>query len=96
MTVDERFGSDFEEQRRARLGRMRGERITGPVTDFATDFSHVEPEWYTDPYPVQDDLRQRCPIAHTERFGGAGCPPATTTSPPSPTTTDHFSSRRSS
>ena len=93
MTVDERFGSDFEEQRQARLGRMRGERITGPVADFATDFSHVEPEWYTDPYPVQDDLRQRCPIAHTERFGGAWLPTRYDDVAAVAYDTDHFSSR---
>jgi hypothetical protein len=46
----------------------------GPVTDWATDFSHVEPEWAADPYRIQDDLRQRCPIAHTNRFGGAWLP----------------------
>ena len=48
----------------------RNEIVTGPVSDWATDFSHLEPEWAADPYPIQDDLRQRCPIAHTERFGG--------------------------
>ena len=52
----------------------RSEIITGPVSDWATDFSHLEPEWAADPYPIQDDLRQRCPIAHTERFGGAWLP----------------------
>jgi cytochrome P450 len=52
----------------------RGEIVTGPVCDWATDFSHTEPEWAADPYPIQDDLRQRCPIAHTERFGGAWLP----------------------
>ena len=52
----------------------RNEIITGPVSDWATDFSHLEPEWAADPYPIQDDLRQRCPIAHTERFGGAWLP----------------------
>jgi cytochrome P450 len=34
----------------------------------------VEPEWAADPYPIQDDLRQRCPIARTERFGGGWLP----------------------
>ena len=52
----------------------RNEIITGPVGDWATDFSHLEPEWSADPYPIQDDLRQRCPIAHTGRFGGAWLP----------------------
>ena len=50
------------------------EVITRPVTDWATDFSHMAPEWAADPYPIQDDLRQRCPIAHTGRFGGVWLP----------------------
>ena len=53
---------------------VRNEIITGPVSDWATDFSHLEPEWAADPYRIQDDLRQRCPIAHTARFGGAWLP----------------------
>ena len=40
----------------------------------ASDFSHLEPEWAADPYPIQDDLRRRCPIARTERFGGGWLP----------------------
>jgi cytochrome P450 len=52
----------------------RNEIITGPVADWATDFSHLEPEWSADPYPILDDLRQRCPIAHTRRFGGGWLP----------------------
>ena len=46
----------------------------GRSSDWASDFSHLEPEWSADPYPIQDDLRQRCPIAHTERFGGGWLP----------------------
>jgi hypothetical protein len=53
---------------------VRNQIITGPVSDWATDFSHLEPEWAADPYRIQDDLRQRCPIAHTARFGGAWLP----------------------
>jgi cytochrome P450 len=34
----------------------------------------MEPEWAADPYVIQDDLRQRCPIAHTDRFGGGWLP----------------------
>ncbi|MDR0344209.1 MAG: cytochrome P450, partial [Nocardiopsaceae bacterium] len=52
----------------------RSAAVTGPVSDWATDFSHLEPEWAADPYPIQDDLRQRCPIARTQRFGGAWLP----------------------
>ncbi|MEZ5256698.1 MAG: hypothetical protein R2705_07360 [Ilumatobacteraceae bacterium] len=27
-----------------------------------------------DPYPIWDDLREQCPIAHSERFGGSWLP----------------------
>ena len=74
MTVDDRFGPASREPDDDRPLGTRSEIITGPVADWATDFSHLEPEWSTDPYPIQDDLRQRCPIAHTGRFGGAWLP----------------------
>ncbi len=73
MTVDDRFIRNSGEEMEDELG-TRSEIITGPVSDWATDFSHLEPEWSADPYPIQDDLRQRCPIAHTDRFGGGWLP----------------------
>ena len=73
MTVDDRFIRVEADQDEELLG-TRSEIITGPVSDWATDFSHLEPEWSADPYPIQDDLRQRCPIAHTGRFGGGWLP----------------------
>src|SRR5256885_12743599 len=72
MTVDDRFAS-LEPTDEEPEG-IRSEIITGPVADWATDFSHLEPEWAADPYPIQDNLRQRCPIAHTDRFGGGWLP----------------------
>jgi cytochrome P450 len=74
MTADDRFTDDFRETREDEVIGTIAEVVTGPVADWATDFSHVEPEWAADPYPIQDDLRQRCPIAHTGRFGGAWLP----------------------
>jgi cytochrome P450 len=74
MAADDRFTDDFRETREEEVLGTRSEVVTGPVSDWATDFSHVEPEWAADPYPIQDDLRQRCPIAHTSRFGGAWLP----------------------
>jgi cytochrome P450 len=74
MTLDDRFTRDFREMRGDQPLGTRNEIVTGPVSDWATDFSHLEPEWAADPYPIQDDLRQRCPIAHTERFGGGWLP----------------------
>ena len=44
------------------------------VQDFATDFDHLDPAWVHDPYPIWEDLRDRCPVAHTDRYGGAWFP----------------------
>ena len=74
MAVDDRFTRQAEDTGEEEELGTRSEIITGPVGDWASDFSHLEPEWAVDPYPIQDDLRQRCPIAHTERFGGAWLP----------------------
>ncbi|MGS2647628.1 cytochrome P450 [Streptosporangium sp. LJ11] len=94
MTVDDRFDQrEFEERLRERPDGVRNEVITGPVSDWATDFSHTEPEWAADPYPIQDDLRQRCPIAHTDRFGGAWLPTRYEDVAAIAYDTEHFSSR---
>ncbi len=74
MTADDRFSQDFRESRGDQPFGTRSEVVTGPVSDWATDFSHIEPGWSADPYPIQDDLRRRCPVARTERFGGGWLP----------------------
>ena len=74
MAVDERFAEGSWDRRDGRSAGTRSEIVAGPVSDWASDFSHLDPEWAADPYPIQDDLRQRCPIAHTRRFGGAWLP----------------------
>jgi cytochrome P450 len=93
VTVDDRFAQDFREARADQPLGTRNEIITGPVADWATDFSHLEPEWSADPYPIQDDLRQRCPIAHTERFGGGWLPTRYEDVAAIAYDTEHFSSR---
>jgi len=45
-----------------------------PVKDWTTDFDHLDPRWVEDPFPIWDELRQKCPIAHTERFNGVYLP----------------------
>jgi cytochrome P450 len=92
MPADDRFSRDFEQPREGPPG-IRSEIVTGPVADWATDFSHLEPQWSADPYPIQDDLRQRCPIAHTERFGGAWLPTRYDDIAAIAYDTEHFSSR---
>ena len=74
MATDERFPRGVTEADEDEAVGFRNEIITGPVSDWSTDFSHLEPEWAADPYPIQDELRRRCPIAHTDRFGGGWLP----------------------
>src|SRR6266516_981281 len=93
MAADDRFTRDYREERADRPLGIRNEIVTGPVSDWATDFSHVEPAWSADPYPIQDDLRQRCPIARTERFGGGWLPTRYEDVAAIAYDTDHFSSR---
>lgn len=50
------------------------EPVTGPVDDWATDFDHTDPAWVADPYPIWDDLREGCPVAHSDRYGGVWLP----------------------
>jgi cytochrome P450 len=45
-----------------------------PVSDWERDFDHTDPAYAADPFPIWDDLRGSCPIAHTERYGGAWLP----------------------
>ena len=45
-----------------------------PVEDWATDYDIFDPVYCADPGPIWADLRQRCPIAHTERWGGSWLP----------------------
>jgi len=46
-----------------------------PVTDWETDFDHLDPAFVADPYPIYDHLREQCPIAHTDRYLGFWIPP---------------------
>ncbi|HTQ78139.1 MAG TPA: cytochrome P450 [Burkholderiales bacterium] len=39
-----------------------------PVEDWGTDFDHRDPRWVENPYPIWDELRRRCPVAHSTRF----------------------------
>ena len=74
MGTDGRFdGPFFDDADRAEFG-VDNEPIDGPVSDFATDFDHTAPQWRDDPYSIWADLRERCPVAHTERYGGAWLP----------------------
>ena len=46
----------------------------GPVEDWASDYDIFDPAYIRYPYPVWDELRQQCPVAHSERWGGSWMP----------------------
>ncbi len=45
-----------------------------PVDDWATDYDIFDASYVKDPVPVWNELRDKCPIAHTERWGGSWLP----------------------
>jgi len=47
---------------------------TAPVSDWASDFDVLDPHYIADPFGIWDDLRTRCPIAHTDRRGSNWLP----------------------
>ena len=91
--TDDRFRRDPDRQDEEEPQGTRSEVVTGPVSDWATDFSHLDPEWAADPYPIQEELRERCPIAHTDRFGGGWMPTKYEDVSAIAYDTDRFSSR---
>jgi len=44
------------------------------VKDWSSDFDHTDPRWVDDPFAIWDELRQHCPVAHTQRYGGVYLP----------------------
>jgi cytochrome P450 len=65
-----------------------------PVEDWATDFDHFDPAFIADPYPIFAELRARCPVAHTERYGGMQVLTRWTDIAEAAHDTERFSSRR--
>lgn len=45
-----------------------------PVTDWKTDYDIFATEYIKDPFPIWDELREQCPVAHTERWSGSWMP----------------------
>src|SRR5215510_10395414 len=65
-----------------------------PVKDWATDFDHLDAGWVEDPFPIWDEMRGRCPVAHTDRFMGVYFPSRYDDVRAIANDTEHFSSRR--
>ncbi len=64
-----------------------------PVADWATDFDHTDPVWAADPYPIWSELRETCPVAHSDRYGGVWLPTRHDDIAAIAYDTDHFTSR---
>jgi cytochrome P450 len=64
-----------------------------PVRDWATDFDVADPRYESNPFPIWDELRQTCPVAHTERRGGAVLPTRYDDVAAVAYDTEHFTSR---
>jgi cytochrome P450 len=45
-----------------------------PVKDWTTDYDIFAREYIKDPFPIWDEVREKCPVAHTERWGGSWMP----------------------
>ena len=63
-------------------------------SDLDNDFDHLDPVWITDPYPIWDEMRQNCPVAHTDKFDGVYFPSRYEDVRTIAYDTEHFSSRR--
>ena len=48
--------------------------VTAPVTDWSSDYDIFDPQYIADPYPIWAELRETCPMAHTDRWGGSWLP----------------------
>jgi cytochrome P450 len=45
-----------------------------PVQDWCTDYDIFAAEYVKNPFPLWDELRDKCPVAHSERWGGSWMP----------------------
>ncbi len=48
--------------------------IYGPVADWRSDFDHADPEYNRRAHEIWAELRESCPVAHSDRYGGTWLP----------------------
>jgi cytochrome P450 len=44
--------------------------LYGPVTDWVNDFDHADPYYNAHTQEIWGELREKCPVAHSDRYGG--------------------------
>ncbi|HUY66587.1 MAG TPA: cytochrome P450 [Acidimicrobiales bacterium] len=69
---------------------------TEPVGDWTSDFDVLDASYVQNPFPHWDELRQVCPIAHTDRRGRAWLPTTYADVTAMAKDIDHFSSANTS
>ena len=68
--------------------------IYGPVTDWATDLDHADPEYNERAHEIWRELREGgCPVAHSDRYGGMWAPLTHELVQEVAYDTDHFTSQ---
>lgn len=63
-----------------------------PVQSWETDWDHADPAYNQNAHQIWEQLRGTCPVAHTERYGGAWLPVKHADVSAIARNTDHFSS----
>jgi cytochrome P450 len=63
-----------------------------PVQSWETDWDHADPAYNQNAHQIWDQLRGTCPVAHTNRYGGAWLPVSHADVSAVARDTDHFSS----
>lgn len=63
-----------------------------PIRDWETDFDHGHPDYAASAPEIWDQLRDTCPVAHTDRYGGTWLPTRHEDVSAIAHDTDHFSS----
>jgi cytochrome P450 len=65
--------TDLHDQANSRSTKSRSTKSRS-VHDWATDFDHTDEAWVANPFPIWDQLRNTCPIAHSDRYNGVYLP----------------------
>ncbi len=78
MTTTDRDHANTELAHDAKLAAAERnafyESLVEPVADWTTDFDHMHPAYNANAPEVWDELRERCPVAHSPRYGGTWLP----------------------
>jgi cytochrome P450 len=48
--------------------------MANPVKDWTSDYDIFDKSYIKNPFPIWDEVRDKCPVAHTERWGGSWMP----------------------